>query len=118
MPIKIHCRSTFTNWNYINGRLYSSYNNLKKKVEEYQEKNNKLVLVMQNLQKAAARVGVVMKNIGSALKSVGSAVKSMVSAMKKAVESMFNFDKQAKCSKAVLDEVLGISLLFRACPRL
>ena len=96
----------------INGRLYSSYNNLKKKVEEYQEKNNKLVLVMQNLQKAAARVGVVMKNIGSALKSVGSAVKSMVSAMKKAVESMFNFDKQAKCSKAGRDEVLGISLLF------
>lgn len=96
----------------INGRLYSSYNNLKKKVEEYQEKNNKLVLVMQNLQKAAARVGVVMKNIGSALKSVGSAVKSMVSAMKKAVESMFNFDKQAKCSKAGLDEVLGMSLLF------
>ena len=96
----------------INGRLYSSYNNLKKKVEEYQEKNNKLVLVMQNLQKAAARVGVVMKNIGSALKSVGSAVKRMVSAMKKAVESMFNFDKQAKCSKAGLDEVLGISLLF------
>ena len=96
----------------INGRLYSSYNNLKKKVEEYQEKNNKLVLVMQNLQKAAARVGVVMKNIGSALKSAGSAVKSMVSAMKKAVESMFNFDKQAKCSKAGLDEVLGISLLF------
>lgn len=36
----------------------------------------------------------------------------MVSAMKKAVESMFNFDKQAKCSKAGLDEVLGISLLF------
>lgn len=33
-----------------NGRLYSSYNNLKKKVEEYQ-KNNKLVLAMQNLQK-------------------------------------------------------------------
>ena len=96
----------------INGRLYSSYNNLKKKVEEYQEKNNKLVLVMQNIQKAAARVGVVMKNIGSALKSAGSAVKSMVSAMKKAVESMFNFDKQAKCSKAGLDEVLGISLLF------
>lgn len=96
----------------INGRLYSSYNNLKKKVEEYQEKNNKLVLVMQNLQKAAARVGAVMKNIGSALKSVGSAVKSMVSAMKKAVESMFNFDKQAKCSKAGLDEVLGMSLLF------
>ena len=95
-----------------NGRLYSSYNNLKKKVEEYQIKNNKLVLAMQNLQKAAARVGVVMKNIGSALKSVGSAVKSMVSAMKKAVESMFNFDKQAKCSKAGLDEVLGISLLF------
>lgn len=25
---------------------------------------------------------------------------------------MFNFDKQAKCSKAGLDEVLGISLLF------
>lgn len=51
----------------INGRLYSSYNNLKKKVEEYQEKNNKLVLVMQNLQKAAARVGAVMKNIGALL---------------------------------------------------
>ena len=96
----------------INGRLYSSYNNLKKKVEEYQEKNNKLVLVMQNLQKAAARVGAVMKNIGSALKSVGSAVKSMVSAMKKAVESMFNFDKQAKRSKVGLDEMLGMSLLF------
>lgn len=95
-----------------NGRLYSSYNNLKKKVEEYQKKNNKLVLAMQNLQKAAARVGAVMKNIGSALKSAGSAVKSMVSAMKKAVESMLNFDKQAKCSKAGLDEVLGISLLF------
>lgn len=96
----------------INGRLYSSYNNLKKKVEEYQGKNNKLVLVMQNLQKAAARVGAVMKNIGSALKSVGSAVKSMVSAMKKAVESMFNFDKQAKRSKVGLDEMLGMSLLF------
>lgn len=96
----------------INGRLYSSYNNLKKKVEEYQKKNNKLVLAMQNLQKAAARVGAVMKNIGSALKSVGSAVKSMVSAMKKAVESMFNFDKQAKCSKAGLGKMLGMSLLF------
>ena len=67
---------------------------------------------MQNLQKAAARVGAVMKNIGSALKSVGSAVKSMVSAMKKAVESMFNFDKQAKRSKVGLDEMLGMSLLF------
>ena len=95
-----------------NGRLYSSYNNLKKKVEEYQKKNNKLVLAMQNLQKAAARVGAVMKNIGSALKSAGSAVKSMVSAMKKAVESMFNFDKQAKCSKAGLGKMLGMSLLF------
>lgn len=96
----------------INGRLYSSYNNLKKKVEEYQEKNNKLVLVMQNLQKAAARVGAVMKNIGSALKSAGSAVKSMVSAMKKAVESMLNFDKQTKRSKAGLGKMLGMSLLF------
>ena len=96
----------------INGRLYSSYNNLKKKVEEYQEKNNKLVLAMQNLQKAAARVGAVMKNIGSALKSVGSAVKSMVSAMKKAVESMLNFDKQTKRSKAGLGKMLGMSLLF------
>lgn len=96
----------------INGRLYSSYNNLKKKVEEYQEKNNKLVLAMQNLQKAAARVGTVMKNIGSALKSAGSAVKSMVSAMKKAVESMLNFDKQTKRSKAGLGKMLGMSLLF------
>lgn len=96
----------------INGRLYSSYNNLKKKVEEYQEKNNKLVLAMQNLQKAAARVGAVMKNIGSALKSAGSAVKSMVSAMKKAVESMLNFDKQTKRSKAGLGKMLGMSLLF------
>lgn len=96
----------------INGRLYSSYNNLKKKVEEYQEKNNKLVLAMQNLQKAAAHVGAVMKNIGSALKSAGSAVKSMVSAMKKAVESMLNFDKQTKRSKAGLGKMLGMSLLF------
>lgn len=96
----------------IKGRLYSSYNNLKKKVEEYQEKNNKLVLAMQNLQKAAARVGAVMKNIGSALKSAGSAVKSMVSAMKKAVESMLNFDKQTKRSKAGLGKMLGMSLLF------
>lgn len=95
-----------------NGRLYSSYNNLKKKVEEYQIKNNKLVLAMQNLQKAAARVGAVMKNIGSALKSAGSAVKSMVSAMKKAVESMLNFDKQTKRSKAGLGKMLGMSLLF------
>ena len=95
-----------------NGRLYSSYNNLKKKVEEYQKKNNKLVLAMQNLQKAAARVGAVMKNIGSALKSAGSAVKSMVSAMKKAVESMLNFDKQTKRSKAGLGKMLGMSLLF------
>lgn len=96
----------------INGRLYSSYNNLKEKVEEYQKKNKKLVLAMQNLQKAAARVGAVMKNIGSALKSVGSAVKSMVSAMKKAVESMLNFDKQTKRSKAGLGKMLGMSLLF------
>lgn len=95
-----------------NGRLYSSYNNLKKKVEEYQIKNNKLVLAMQNLQKAAARVGAVMKNIGSALKNAGSAVKSMVSAMKKAVESMLNFDKQTKRSKAGLGKMLGMSLLF------
>ena len=95
-----------------NGRLYSSYNNLKKKVEEYQKNNNKLVLAMQNLQKAAARVGAIMKNIGSALKSAGSAVKSMVSAMKKAVESMLNFDKQTKRSKAGLGKMLGMSLLF------
>ena len=95
-----------------NGRLYSSYNNLRKKVEEYQKKNNKLVLAMQNLQKAAARVGAVMKNIGSALKSAGSAVKSMVSAMKKAVESMLNFDKQTKRSKTGLGKMLGMSLLF------
>lgn len=95
-----------------NGRLYSSYNNLKKKVEEYHKKNNKLILAMQNLQKAAARVGAVVKNIGSALKSAGSAVKSMVSAMKKAVESMLNFDKQTKRSKAGLGKMLGMSLLF------
>lgn len=95
-----------------NGRLYSSYNNLKKKVEEYHKKNNKLILAMQNLQKAAARVGAVVKNIGSALKSAGSAVKSMVSAMKKAVESMLNFDKQTKRSKAGLGKMRGMSLLF------
>ena len=53
-----------------------------------------------------------MKNIGSALKSAGSAVKSMVSAMKKAVESMLNFDKQTKRSKAGLGKMLGMSLLF------
>lgn len=41
---------------------------------------------MQNLQKAAARVGMVVKNMGSALRRAGSAIKSMVSAMKKAVE--------------------------------
>ena len=29
-----------------NGRLHSSYNNLRKKVEEYQKKNNQLVLAM------------------------------------------------------------------------
>lgn len=40
----------------INGRLYSSYNNLKNKVNEYRQKNSQLTQVMQNLQKAAARV--------------------------------------------------------------
>ena len=95
-----------------NGRLYSSYNNLKKKVDEYQKKNNRLILAMQNLQKTAARVGAVMKNIGSALKNAGSAVKSMVSAIKKAVESMFNFDKQIKRSRTGLGKILGMSLMF------
>lgn len=60
----------------INGRLYSSYNNLKNKVEEYRQKNNRLAQAMQNLQKAAARVGMVVKNMGSALRSAGSSIKS------------------------------------------
>lgn len=68
---------------HINGRLYSSYNKLKNKVEEYRQKNSRLVQVMQNLQKAAARVGMVVKNMGSALRRAGSAIKSMVSAMKR-----------------------------------
>lgn len=63
---------------HINGRLYSSYNKLKNKVEEYRQKNSRLVQVMQNLQKAAARVGMVVKNMGSALRRAGSAIKSMM----------------------------------------
>lgn len=78
---------------HTNGRLYSSYNNLKNKVEEYQKKNNNLISVMQNLQKAAARVGVAVKNMGTALKKAGSSVKSMVSAMKKAVDAIFDLKK-------------------------
>ena len=96
----------------INGRLYSSYNNLKNKVEEYRQKNNRLVQVMQNLQKAAARVGMVVKNMGSALRSAGSSIKSMVSAMKKAVENMFNLNKQANRSRMGISRMLGMSLLF------
>ena len=78
---------------HTNGRLYSSYNNLKNKVEEYQKKNNNLISVMRNLQKAAARVGVAVKNMGTALKKAGSSVKSMVSAMKKAVDTIFDLKK-------------------------
>ena len=33
----------------INGRLYSSYNNLKNKVEEYRQKNNRLVQAIRKL---------------------------------------------------------------------
>lgn len=97
---------------HINGRLYSSYNKLKNKVEEYRQKNSRLVQVMQNLQKAAARVGMVVKNMGSALRSAGSAIKSMVSAMKKAVENMFNLNKQTDRSRMSLSRMLGMSLLF------
>ena len=97
---------------HINGRLYSSYNKLKNKVEEYWQKNSRLVQVMQNLQKAAARVGMVVKNMGSALRSAGSAIKSMVSAMKKAVENMFNLNKQTDRSRMSLSRMLGMSLLF------
>lgn len=96
----------------INGRLYSSYNNLKNKVEEYRQKNNRLAQAMQNLQKAAARVGMVVKNMGSALRSAGSSIKSMVSAMKKAVENMFNLNKQTNRSRMSLSRMLGMSLLF------
>lgn len=101
----------------INGRLYSSYNNLKNKVEEYRQKNNRLVQAMQNLQKAAARVGMVVKNMGSALRSAGSAIKSMVSAMKKAVENMFNLNKQTDRSRMSLFRMLGMSLLFSGVSR-
>lgn len=101
----------------INGRLYSSYNNLKNKVEEYRQKNNRLVQAMQNLQKAAARVGMVVKNMGSALRSAGSSIKSMVSAMKKAVENMFNLNKQTNRSRMSLYRMLGMSLLFSGASR-
>lgn len=101
----------------INGRLYSSYNNLKNKVEEYRQKNNRLAQAMQNLQKAAARVGMVVKNMGSALRSAGSSIKSMVSAMKKAVESMFNLNKQTNRSRMSLSRMLGMSLLFSGASR-
>ena len=102
---------------HINGRLYSSYNKLKNKVEEYRQKNSRLVQVMQNLQKAAARVGMVVKNMGSALSSAGSAIKSMVSAMKKAVENMFNLNKQTDRSRMSLSRMLGMSLLFSGVSR-
>lgn len=101
----------------INGRLYSSYNNLKNKVEEYRQKNNRLAQAMQNLQKAAARVGMVVKNMGSALRSAGSSIKSMVSAMKKAVENMFNLNKQTNRSRMSLSRMLGMSLLFSGASR-
>ena len=102
---------------HINGRLYSSYNKLKNKVEEYRQKNSRLVQVMQNLQKAAARVGMVVKNMGSALRRAGSAIKSMVSAMKKAVENMFNLNKQTDRSRMSLSRMLGMSLLFSGVSR-
>ena len=102
---------------HINGRLYSSYNKLKNKVEEYRQKNSRLVQVMQNLQKATARVGMVVKNMGSALRSAGSAIKSMVSAMKKAVENMFNLNKQTDRSRMSLSRMLGMSLLFSGVSR-
>lgn len=102
---------------HINGRLYSSYNKLKNKVAEYRQKNSRLVQVMQNLQKAAARVGMVVKNMGSALRSAGSAIKSMVSAMKKAVENMFNLNKQTDRSRMSLSRMLGMSLLFSGVSR-
>jgi len=73
---------------HINGRLYSSYNKLKNKVEEYRQKNSRLVQVMQNLQKAAARVGMVVKNMGSALRRAGSAIKSMVSSIVEAQKTV------------------------------
>ncbi|MFR3265780.1 MAG: hypothetical protein ACLTQN_07770 [Blautia massiliensis (ex Durand et al. 2017)] len=102
---------------HINGRLYSSYNKLKNKVEEYRQKNSRLVQVMQNLQKAAARVGMVVKNMGSALRSAGSAIKSMVSAMKKAVENMFNLNKQTDRSRMSLFPDAGnVVVVFRGIP--
>lgn len=96
----------------VNGRLYSSYNNLKNKIEEYWQKNNRLTQVMEKLQRAASRVGIVVKNMGSALRSAGSSIKSMVSAMKKAVENMFNLNKQTNQSRMSLSRMLGMSLLF------
>lgn len=102
---------------HINGRLYSSYNKLKNKVEEYRQKNSRLAQAMQNLQKAAARVGMVVKNMGSALRSAGSSIKSMVSAMKKAVENMFNLNKQTNRSRMSLSRMLGMSLLFSGASR-
>lgn len=96
----------------VNGRLYSSYNNLKNKMEEYWQKNNRLAQVMEKLQRAASRVGIVVKNMGSALRSAGSSIKSMVSAMKKAVENMFNLNKQTNRSRMSLSRMLGMSLLF------
>ena len=72
---------------------------------------------MQNLQKAAARVGMVVKNMGSALRRAGSAIKSMVSAMKKAVENMFNLNKQTDRSRMSLSRMLGMSLLFSGVSR-
>lgn len=96
----------------VNGRLYSSYNNLKNKVEEYWQKNNRLTQVMEKLQRAASRVGAVVKNMGSALRRAGSTIKSMVSAMKKAVENMLNLNKQTYRSRMSLSRMLGMSLLF------
>ena len=50
------------NWHY-KWKAVPSYNKLKNKVEEYRQKNSRLVqVIMQNLQKVA-RVGMVVKNM-------------------------------------------------------
>ena len=91
-----------------NGRLYSSYNNLKHKVEEYQKKNNQLILVMRNLQKAAARVGTVVKSMGSALKKASSSIKSMVSAMRKAMDTVFDSKNSRKNGNGTVGNIKNL----------
>lgn len=91
-----------------NGRLYSSYNNLKHKVEEYQKKNNQLILVMRNLQKAAARVGAVVKSMGSAFKKASSSIKSMVSAMRKAMDTVFDSKNSRKNGNGTVGNIKNL----------